>query len=113
TLEQLKQIVSATDPGVAFLALNPKFTFLINGLSGTHTERLAYHVSDHVRWRVINLSPLAHTMHLHGFYFEVDSLGDGQRERAAAAGQKERVVTQLMQPGSTMAMPWVPERAGN
>ena len=51
-------------------------------------------------------------MHLHGFYFDVDSLGDGSRHvvrrRGAAA-----VVTQLMQPGATMAMTWTPERVGN
>jgi FtsP/CotA-like multicopper oxidase with cupredoxin domain len=52
-------------------------------------------------------------MHLHGFYFEVDSLGDGLRDKSSAPGQKQRVVTQLMQPGATMAMTWTPERVGN
>ena len=113
TLGQLKQIARATDPGVAFLALNPKFTFLMNGLSWPHSERLTYHLSEKVRWRVLNLSTQAHTMHMHGFYFEVDSLGDGLREQTFAPGQKEQVVTQLMQPGGTMAMTWTPERVGN
>ena len=113
TLGQLKQIASATDPGVAFLALNPKFTFLMNGLSWPHSERLTYHLSEKVRWRVLNLSTQAHTMHMHGFYFEVDSIGDGLSEQTFAPGQKDQVVTQLMQPGSTMAMTWTPERVGN
>jgi FtsP/CotA-like multicopper oxidase with cupredoxin domain len=113
TLDQLRQIANATDPGVAFNALNPKYTFLINGLSWPHTEHLTYQLADNVHWRVINLSPLAHTMHLHGFYFEVDSLGDGLRDKISAPGQKERIVTQLMQSGTTMAMTWKPERAGN
>ena len=52
-------------------------------------------------------------MHMHGFYFEVDSLGDGLRETSYAIGNRQRVVTQLLQPGSTMAMTWTPERAGN
>ncbi len=28
-------------------------------------------------------------------------------------GHKQRVVTELLQPGATMAMTWTPERAGN
>ena len=52
-------------------------------------------------------------MHLHGFYFDVDSLGNGGRDTLYAAGQKPRVVTQLMSPGSTMSMTWNAERAGN
>ena len=48
---------------------------MINGLSWPATERLTYQLGDKVRWRVINLSSQAHPMHLHGFYFEVDSLG--------------------------------------
>jgi FtsP/CotA-like multicopper oxidase with cupredoxin domain len=113
TLDQLKQVARATDPGVAFLALDPKFTFLMNGLSWPHSERLKYQLSETVRWRVVNLSTQAHTMHMHGFYFEVDSLGDGLRGQSFPSGQRQRVVTQLMQPGATMAMTWTPERVGN
>ena len=113
TLDQLRQIASADDPGVAFLSLNPKFTFLMNGLSWPHTERLTYQLSENVRWRVLNLSTQAHTMHLHGFYFDVDSLGDGLRDQSFASGQRSHVVTQLMPAGATMAMTWMPERFGN
>ena len=112
TREQLQQVALADDPGENFLALNPRFTFLINGLSWPHTERLTYRVGDTVRWRIINLSTQAHTMHLHGFYYEVDSVGDGTRDTTVAA-PKQRVVTQLMPPGSTLAMTWTPEREGN
>ena len=95
-------------------ALNPRLTFLINGLSWPATERLTYRVGERVRWRVINLSSQRHPMHMHGFYYEVDSLGDGLRETTyRRTASKQRVVTQLMQPGSTMAMTWTPERAGN
>ena len=52
-------------------------------------------------------------MHLHGFYFAVESLGDGTRDRRFADERAPHVVTQLMQPGSTMTMAWTPERAGN
>ena len=113
TLEQLRHVASADDPGAAFLSLNPRFTFLMNGLSWPHTERLTYQLSEHVRWRVLNLSTQAHTMHLHGFYFDVDNLGDGLRDQPFASGQHSRVVTQLMPAGGTMAMRWMPERIGN
>ena len=51
-------------------------------------------------------------MHLHGFYFDVESQGDGVRDESVTHG-RPRVVTQLMAPGSTMSMTWTPERVGN
>ena len=41
-----------------------------------------------VRWRVINLSSQIHPMHLHGFYFEVNSLGDGDARLAGRDGAR-------------------------
>jgi FtsP/CotA-like multicopper oxidase with cupredoxin domain len=113
TRDQLRQVAAATDPGVAFLSLNPKVVFLMNGLSWPHTERLTYRLDESVRWKVINLSTQVHPMHLHGFYFVVDSLGDGLRDQVFPEGQRPRVVTQLMPPGATMTMMWKPERVGN
>ena len=83
---------------------------MINGLSWPATERLTYQLGDTVRWRVINLSSQAHPMHLHGFYFEVDSLGDGLRDQPIDAQDRHPVVTQLLQSGATMSMTWTPER---
>ena len=113
SLDELKRVASADDPGEVFLGLDPKFTFLMNGLSWPHTERLTYRLAEPARWRVVNLSTQAHTMHLHGFYYDVDSLGDGASSKSFAADDRQRVVTQLMQPGATMAMTWTPERVGN
>jgi len=113
TRDELKRIAAADNPGTAFEALDPRFTFLVNGLSWPATERLTYRVGEQVRWRIVNLSSQRHPMHMHGFYYDVDSLGDGVRETSYAADQKPRVVTQLLQPGATMAMTWVPERPGN
>src|SRR5688572_3265756 len=45
----------------------------INGKAWPHTERLQHAAGDSIRWRVINASQEAHPMHLHGFYFRVDS----------------------------------------
>ena len=113
TRAQIAELLKQDDPGPAFLKLRPDVGFTINGLAWPHTERLRYELGEDVRWRVINLSTQVHPMHLHGFYFDVESLGDASRDRSFAADQRPRVVTQLMPPGSTMAMVWKPERAGN
>src|SRR5687767_11680865 len=82
---------------------------VINGRSWPLSERLRHAVGDTVRWRIVNISPSAHAMHLHGFYFNVESSGDGMNEtRRAARGVTERVTI-----GGTFAMSWVPERPGN
>ncbi len=51
-------------------------------------------------------------MHLHGFYFTLDGLGDGLRDTAFEPAHRRRMVTQLMGPGATMAMTWRAEREG-
>src|ERR1043166_8575787 len=58
----------------------PKFYDILgfNGLSWPHTERLSYRVGQTVHWRIINATRVVHPMHLHGFYFRVDSIGDGE-----------------------------------
>ena len=52
-------------------------------------------------------------MHLHGFYFDVTSLGNGVIDAPPDPQQARRVVTQLIPSGGTMAMTWTPEREGN
>jgi FtsP/CotA-like multicopper oxidase with cupredoxin domain len=111
--DELRAVANADDSGTTFLAMKPKFTSLINGLSWPDTERLTYLIGEPVHWRVINLSTQQHPMHLHGFYFAVDSLGSASSETTFADSQKPRVVTQLMGPGTTMRMTWTPERVGN
>ena len=58
---------------------------MINGQSWPATERLTYQRGRRVRWRLINLSSQVHPMHLHGFYFVVDSVGDGMRDLPSTA----------------------------
>lgn len=113
TRDQLKTIAAAPDPGVEFIRLAPKLAFMVNGLSWPATERLTYRLGESVRWRVINLGTQRHPMHMHGFYYDVDSVGDGLRDTSFAADRRQRVVTQLMQPGGTLSLTWKPERAGN
>ena len=93
---------------------NSVLRFTINGKSWPNTERLAYAVGDTVRFRVVNTSGAAHPMHLHGFYFDVNSRGDGTMDSVyAKATPPQRVVTERIAPGRTLSMTWVPERGGN
>lgn len=84
-----------------------------NGLSWPHTERLAAVVGDTLRWRVIAANNDGHAMHLHGFYFLVESKGGPAIDSVYAPGEQRLMVTEIMGPGQTMKMRWVPERAGN
>jgi manganese oxidase len=84
---------------------------VINGRSWPHTERLAYRVGDTVRMRVINAGALVHPMHLHGFYFNVDSRGDeGADTVFARDSSPHMVVTERLGPGRTFALTWKPTR---
>ena len=88
--------------------------FTINGKAWPYSERLAYTLGDTVRFRVVNTSSAVHPMHLHGFYFDVNSRGDGTADSAFGGPvSAPRVVTERAAPGRTFTMTWVPERAGN
>ena len=88
-------------------------TLAINGLSWPHTERLAYALGDSVRWRVINGAASNHPMHLHGFYFQVDSRGTATADTIYAPGERRLAVTEFMLSGTTLALRWSPTRPGN
>jgi FtsP/CotA-like multicopper oxidase with cupredoxin domain len=87
--------------------------FAINGRSWPNTERLAYTAGDTVRFRLVNTTAVPHPMHLHGFYFRVDSRGDGARDSSLVGGSPPVVVTERLAPFRTFAMSWVPDRPGN
>ena len=90
-----------------------RLLLVVNGRSWPHTERLLYTVGDTARLRVINLSADVHPMHLHGFFFSVDSRGDGAGDSTYAPQDRDTVVTELLRPLGTMTITWVPDRAGN
>ncbi|HEY6946584.1 MAG TPA: multicopper oxidase domain-containing protein [Candidatus Acidoferrum sp.] len=87
--------------------------FAINGLSWPHTERLTYRAAETVQWRVINASDSNHPMHLHGFYFRVDSVGDTETDTIYDDDQRRMAVTELVRPGHTFTLTWTPDRSGN
>ena len=88
-------------------------TMAINGLSWPHTERLDYMQGDSAHWRVVNLTEADHPMHLHGFYFRVDAVGDGKMDTLYAASQKRMAVTEISNPYSTVSIAWQAARPGN
>lgn len=86
---------------------------VLNGLSWPFTERLTYTQNQPVNWRVINASNQVHPMHLHGFYFTVNSKGNAARDVIYEKRDRRRGVTELLRPHETMTMTWLPEKAGN
>ena len=87
--------------------------FSINGKSWPATERLTYQLGDTLRFRIINTTETPHPMHLHGFYFDVQSRGDGTRDTQYDPTQPPHlVVTERVAPGRTFTLAWVPDRAG-
>jgi manganese oxidase len=97
-----------------FVNRSDRQRFTINGKAWPHTERLTYSVGDTVRYHVVNASIAVHPMHLHGFYFDVNTRGDGDVDSTfGGATSVPRVVTERAAPGRTFSMTWVPERSGN
>ena len=91
----------------------PQNVMTINGKSWPYTERFTYNQGDTVRWRWINPSVDSHPMHLHGFYYHIDGKGTWQNGKQLTGDESPQVVTNLMLPGTTMKIWWVPERIGN
>jgi len=85
----------------------------INGKMFPYTESFGYTVGDSVRWRVINASDREHPMHLHGFYYRLDGLGDERVDTLLKADRRPWVVTDNLQSGTTMSLTWSPDRPGN
>ncbi len=85
----------------------------INGLSWPYTERFRPAVGDSIRWRIINASQRGHPMHLHGFFYDVTSIGSYLKDTVYEPKDYRAVVTERMPGRSTMVMEWVASRPGN
>ena len=85
----------------------------INGKSWPYTEHLTYKVGETTHWRVLNPSISDHAMHLHGFFFTVEGVGDGERFEEYSPEQRRLAVTEHVDIGHVFNMTWHPEREGN
>ena len=103
----------STKPTQGVIGRNDRLRFVINGKAWPNTERLTYTVGDSVRFRIVNTSSVAHPMHLHGFYFNVETRGNERADTSYDARSPHYAVTERAAPGRTFSLTWVPERAGN
>ncbi|HJU73101.1 MAG TPA: multicopper oxidase domain-containing protein [Gemmatimonadaceae bacterium] len=102
------------DSALPQAGLPRRVRIVMNGKAWPHTERLSYVVGDTVRMRVINAGAAVHPMHLHGFYFKVDSRGNERVDTVFSATASPRlVVTERLTPGRSFSLTWVPTRPGN
>ncbi|HXY08963.1 MAG TPA: multicopper oxidase domain-containing protein [Terriglobales bacterium] len=85
----------------------------INGKSWPYTERFTFSLGETVHWRIVNPTWTDHAFHLHGFFFKVDAVGDGEHYERYAEDQRRLGVTEHVDSGHTFEMTWTPERAGN
>jgi len=87
---------------------------VINGRSWPANRKLEYTEGEAVKWRWINASMEDHPLHLHGFYFRVDSRGDGLADKLYPVGnERDWVVTEQVMTGETITTTWIPTQPGN
>ena len=60
---------------------------------GRTLEHLDLRVGDTANWRWINTSDADHAMHMHGFYFQVNGIGDQDHFAAYKPAERPTVVT--------------------
>jgi FtsP/CotA-like multicopper oxidase with cupredoxin domain len=85
----------------------------INGKTWPYTERLQATQGQPERWRVVNATNGPHPMHLHGFYYYVEGVGDGEHEQYYAPTEVRMVNTEVVPSGHTFDLTWRPDRVGN
>lgn len=85
----------------------------INGKSWPFTEKFTPSVGDTLDWKIINGSRRSHPMHLHGFFYEVLSIGSVESDDIYTKENQRLVVTEFMRGLTTMEMRWTPTRSGN
>jgi FtsP/CotA-like multicopper oxidase with cupredoxin domain len=96
---------------IPFSPLSPAVA-TINGKSWPYAERFTFQVGETVRWRWLNPSVSSHAMHLHGFYYHLDGIGDAERYKSYDEAERPLIVTEFLGSGQTFDMTWVPKRAG-
>lgn len=81
---------------------------VINGKGWPHTQTLTLPQGDSTRFRVINTIALYHPLHLHGFYYQIESRGNGAQDVPVPVGERALTNTDLISPGATYTLSFVP-----
>src|SRR5512134_230043 len=85
----------------------------INGKAWPYSERVHLTVGDSVRWRWVNGTIRNHPMHLHGFYYRIDSRGTLLADSTYVPAERRLAVTENLLPFETMSVAWTPAEPGN
>ncbi|MGV3707433.1 MAG: multicopper oxidase domain-containing protein [Gemmatimonas sp.] len=85
----------------------------INGKGWPHSETLTLNQNDSTRLRVLNAIPLEHPLHLHGFYYRIESQGNGFRDTRIPLRNQHLSNTDILEPGHTVTLSFKPTTPGN
>jgi FtsP/CotA-like multicopper oxidase with cupredoxin domain len=85
----------------------------INGKAWPHTERLTLPQGDSVRFRVVNALAIPHPLHLHGFYYRLESRNPDGREVPIPRSRQVLSNTDLIAPAETYTLSFAPTTPGN
>jgi FtsP/CotA-like multicopper oxidase with cupredoxin domain len=86
---------------------------LINGKAWPHTQTLELQQGDSVRFRVVNGIAFYHPMHLHGFYYRIESRGNGARDVAIHPDSQFLSNTDVVATGGTLTLSFLASTPGN
>lgn len=102
----------AADRIFVFERWNGPMRTAINGKSWPFTERLDAEVGKPVRWKMVNASDLSHPMHLHGFHYRLDGIGDGESFKTFDNEMRTEEFTHSVDVMETFEITWVPKEPG-
>jgi len=86
---------------------------VINGKGWPHTHTIELSQNDSTRFRVINTIPLYHPLHLHGFYYRIESQGTGSKDTPVPRAKQHLSNTDLISPNHTVTFSFLPSTPGN
>ena len=86
---------------------------LINGKGWPHTQTVQLMQNDSTRFHVINATALHHPLHLHGFYYRIESQGTGKKDTGVPGARQHLSNTDLIKPGNTVTFGFLPSTPGN
>ena len=86
---------------------------VINGKGWPYSETIALQQGDSARFRVINTNPLYHPLHLHGFFYQIESHGTVDRDLPVPLTQRHLSNTDLLAPGETVTFSFLASTPGN